>query len=405
MRNRWLTAFRCKSMGVTGALVLLSAVLYAQNVIKVKPVSGNARPAIAEALRQAQQQKGSRVQLDAGTYTIDSTLYVPSGVQLAGAGIDKTIISLATPLRGALVASHNTSDVTVTGLTLDFAKGINEGCLVFANVQNGRVESVKTINGFNYSIWIGRFNSDKGVSNNCEVSNCIASGQRNWTGDSKAQIIAGDGSTNTIIRNCVSEHFNANGDLFGADDAPGTSFIRCTADGTGGGNCGIWLEGNGKNKLVDVKIDSCTVKDLFEGIGVSESSEANITNTTFTNCRSRGLWFRSYHPSVADKCKFDHCGSASQSYYTAVHFESSNNVVSNSKFNDNANGDFSIFTGGRYKIVGTKIRNNAITKGIRFVFENGIDSTEISGNKFIGCLPPNLSNVKRVRMYKNVQMN
>lgn len=371
--------------------------------IRVKATSGNAGPSIRQAIQQAEAQKTARVQLDAGTYAIDSTINIPSGIQLVGMGIDKTIITFNHPFRGPLVASHNTTDPVVSGMTLDFARGINEGCITFLNVQNGKIDNVKAINGYNYSIWVGRLGKDKGVSDNCEISNCIASGQRHWTGDSKAQIIAGDGSTRTLIRNCVSEKFPANGDLFGADDAPNTSFIHCTADGTGGGNCGIWLEGNGANKLVEVKIDSCQVQNVNEGIGVSEASQAAITNTVFSNCKSRGLWFRSYHPSTADRCRFEHCGSASQSYYTAVHFESSNNLLSNCKFNDNANGDISIFTGGRAKIVGTKIRNNAFTKGIRFVFENGIDSTEISGNKFIGCLPPNLSNMKRVRMYKNVQ--
>lgn len=389
--------------GLVGLLAVITAP--AQTGIRVKPVTGNAAPAITAALEQAAKEKNGRVQLDAGTYLVESTINIPSGVQLLGMGIDKTIIAVGQPFRGALVSSHGTSNVGISGLTLDFAKGINEGCLVFASVQNGRIESVKAINGFNFSIWVGRFPKEPTNSDNCEISNCIASGQRNWTGDSKAQIIAGDGSLHTIIRNCVSEHFNAGGDLFGADDAPGTSFIHCTADGVGGGNCGIWLEGNGQNKKVDVRIDSCTVKDLSEGIGVSESAEAAISNTNFTNCKSRGLWFRSVHPSTAEKCKFDHCGSTAQTYYTAVHFESSGNTVVNCKFNDNPNGDMSIFTGGRYKIVGTKIRNNAITRGIRFVFESGIDSTEISGNKFIGCLPPNLSNVKRVRMYKNVQLN
>jgi hypothetical protein len=388
-------------------LVAISSLLLlntnAQDHIYVKNTGkrSSSSAAIDSAIKTAIARHMRKVILDTGVFYIDRTINIPSNLEFSGSSPDpakdpSTIIKQLSPKRFPLLVSKGTENPIISNLILDFENGILEGCLSLLSVKKGKVTHVWAKNGYNYDIWVGKLPNDAVASDSCVILNCKASGERNWPGAAKAQIIAGDHSTHTVIKDCTSYGFKAKGDLYGADNSPNTLFENCTADGTDGGNAGIWLEAVGfnRNKVINVSIEGCTIRNTNVGIGVTQYSKGSVSNTKIYNCRDRGIWFRSVNPSAAVHCYLYNCGSFKQTYSTAVHFETSNNSIESSDFENNPNGDISIYTGAADRMVsGTKILNNTLTKGIKFIGSDKFANyTNIAHNNFKGCPRPLIQN-------------
>jgi hypothetical protein len=272
----------------------------------------------------AAAKTGGVVEIPAGVYSVHE-IYIgkngdgkrPSvtGVHLKGAGIGATILKqrAASDSLGCL----NMVDArfcSIRELTVDsgaLGEGPQNGGVLLFGCQSCLIENVEVRHSSHRSISVANDLFDHGRlgARDTVVRGCIAWGQRVWNGNAAAQIIASDGARTTQFVDCVSEASgNWQGDLFGADDAPGTVFRGCRAYGNKSASAGFWVEEEKGER--PAFFTDCSVADTRNvGIGGEEGAERMfIQNCYFYRVGKNAIRANGIGRVFVDGCFIEECG-------------------------------------------------------------------------------------------------
>lgn len=311
-----------------------------------------------------------------------SSLLVPSSITLRGKSKYKTILKQIVGRSGYGVRSINTDNPCIKNLTIDSSDASIEGGFVFTGVVDGLVENVIVKNADFASIVVGGYVAGQGairVSENCIVKNCEAYGQRTWNGECKAQMIACDEAVGTKFIDCYSHDSAA--DLFDADNAPNTEFIRCKASNTV--NAGFWSEGE-QAGVRQVKISNCKTDTCGIAVGISENTQATVDGCDFLNSgyTNGAFWFNTAVKGIISNCTFNGCGKDSSR--GAIFIDGENLTVSGNSFTSSIGADLNIYTGSAGGYNGSnKIIGNTFTGDVWLFNENGTKNAMVSNNTFL----------------------
>jgi hypothetical protein len=285
--------------------------------------------AIAAAART-----GGVIEVPAGVYSVHD-IYIgkngngkrPSimGVHLKGAGIGATILKhrAASDSLGCI----NMVDArfcSVRELSVDsgaLGDGPQNGGVLLFGCQSCLLENIEVRHSSHRSISIGGELFDHGRlgARDTVVRGCIAWGQRVWNGNAAAQIIASDGARTTQFVDCISEASGGwQGDLFGADDAPGTVFRGCRAYGNNTASAGFWVEEEKGER--PAFFTDCSVSDTRNvGIGGEEGAERMfIHNCYFYRVGKNAIRANGIGRVFVDGCFIEECGGSTETEDGAV---------------------------------------------------------------------------------------
>src|SRR5690606_9572423 len=196
--------------------------------------------AIDRAITAAMKARSGIVEIPPGVYSIkelwlgdksDGRRPSVTGVHIRGAGIGTTILKQRPADRSmGCITLVDCRYCSVRDLTVDsgaLGEGPQNGGVLLFGCQGCLLENIEVRRSSHRSISIAGhlFGIASLEARDTVVRGCIAWGQRVWDGNAAAQIIASDGARTTQFVDCISEASGGwVGDLFGADDAPGTVF-------------------------------------------------------------------------------------------------------------------------------------------------------------------------------------
>lgn len=272
----------------------------------------------------AASRAGGVIEVPAGVYSVDE-IWIgkngdgkrPSvtGVHMRGAGIGATILKQR-PMRSSMgcVNMVDARFCSVRELTVDsgaLGEGPQNGGVLLFGCQSCLLENVEVRHSSHRSISIGGelFDQGKLDARDTVVRGCVAWGQRVWNGDAAAQIIASDGAKTTQFIDCISEAAGDwKGDLFGADDAPGTVFRGCRAYGNKTASAGFWVEEEKGER--PAFFTDCHVADTRNvGIGGEEGAERMfIQNCYFYRVGKNAIRANGVGRVFVDGCFIEECG-------------------------------------------------------------------------------------------------
>ncbi|HVO16669.1 MAG TPA: right-handed parallel beta-helix repeat-containing protein [Alphaproteobacteria bacterium] len=247
------------------------------------------------------------------------------GVHLKGAGMGATI--LAQRRAASSLGCVNMVDAfhcSLRELTVDssaLGDGPQNGGVLLFGCQNCLIENVEVRHSSHRSISIAGdlFGQGKLEARDTMVRGCVAWGQRVWNGDAAAQIIASDGAKTTQFVDCISEATGGwQGDLFGADDAPGTVFRGCRAYGNKAASAGFWVEEEKGER--PAFFTDCSVADTRNvGIGGEEGAERMfIQNCYFYRVGKNAIRANGIGRVFVDGCFIEECGGSAETEDGAV---------------------------------------------------------------------------------------
>jgi hypothetical protein len=284
----------------------------------------NDTAAFERAVAAATKAGGGIIEIPAGVYSVGE-IWVGrngngkrpsvSGVHLKGAGMGTTILKQRSA-RSAM-GCLNMVDArlcSIRELTIDssaLSEGSNNGGVLLFGCQNCLLENIEVRQSSHRSISIAAdlFGQGKLEARDTIVRGCIAWGQRVWNGNAAAQIIASDGARTTQFIDCVSEAAGGwVGDLFGADDAPGTVFRGCRAYGNKTASAGFWVEHDQGER--PAFFTDCYVADTRNvGIGGEEGAERMfIQNCCFYRVGKNAIRANGIGRVFVDGCFIEECG-------------------------------------------------------------------------------------------------
>lgn len=232
-----MRAFKLISVSVL-IFILFSGGAYAKTI---DVGSGYTYSNIASGLSAA--TAGDYVHVHPGTYTISSSLIVPSGVTLYGDGYNTTTILAADPLdfysdsNPAMIYLNGKSDVTIYGFTFNGGGGslsemheINNDYRDYCSAIKTRTSTDVTIHDCYFTLTYGDSIRSSGDNENVYVYNCIF----NTPGHDGLSMYYG---TNWRMSNCIVNTFINAGMRF--ENVEGAEIDHCTfysdtSSGSGG---------------------------------------------------------------------------------------------------------------------------------------------------------------------------
>ncbi len=322
---------------------------------------------------------------------------------------------------------RNADNFNIHNLAFDGKNGgFHEGGVQAHNGSiNGTLKNLTVYDAANVSLVVGG-TSKTNPAHHVDVEDCTVYGQREWSGRSKAMILAGGYGYNITFKNCgtysvspYNSDYYSPADHYDTDNATNVEYHNCTADGTGYDEeedgrqgVGFWNEAGGSTPVSDDHVTSstyygCIAIKTAGGLGVAENSSVKAYNFYFDECSAFGwtAWSRSdqstleIYNSTFDKCYSQGDPAEGHSPYLegGVHFENGDGVVEDCTFintPDIPNEDefnVSFFTGAEGSFVTVTLENNTFDRGAK---SHGV--SEGSGDIYIinNDLGPNASFVK-----------
>jgi hypothetical protein len=248
-----------------------------------------------------------------------------NGIHIHGAGMGTTVLKQRSA--SSSIGCINLVDArfcTVRDLTVDssaLGDGPHNGGVLLFGCQNCLIENVEVRLSSHRSISVaGRlFEWGRLEARDTVVRGCVAWGQRVWNGNAAAQIIASDGAITTQFINCISEASGGwPGDLFGADNAPGTVFRGCRAYGNKTASAGYWVEEE-KGERPAFFTDCYVSNTRNIGIGGEEGAERMfIQNCYFYRVGRNAIRGDGVGRLFVDGCFIEECGGSNETDEGAV---------------------------------------------------------------------------------------
>lgn len=220
---------------------------------------------------------GDTVQVPAGTYTLAETVKGKSGVRLAGAGPDKTILRFAGTKPMSMLSLSGCEDVEVTGLALDgggnpdATRGISAGDARRLRIHRVAVRDLgrgKGPIGIHFS---GRGPKPEGGVTDSEIADCAF--EKIGPGDEWGAGIrlSWGSSRNRVLRNTIREA--GRGGIFGNDGSTDLVIQGNTVSGSGGEGLGIEVWGGCPRALIeDNRIDHWLSVDSSDGSAIRRNT-------------------------------------------------------------------------------------------------------------------------------------
>jgi len=372
------------------------------NVVKFG-ATGNGRTddtsALKRAVEAAMQAGGGRVYLPQGVYRTDDLHIGHNGdgrrptardIHIVGDGIGVTVLRHNAPAgENGCITLIDASQCSVRDLTIDSSRirgrGTNGGLLLFG-CQDCLLENVE-VRHSNYrtiSVAGSLFNLGKLPARNTIVRGCIGRGQRVWDGNAGAQMIASDGARATTFVDCVNYAERFAGDLFGADDAPGTIFRGCRAYGDGVASAGFWIEHDRGER--GAFLTDCYVEDAKNvGIGGTEGAERmQIQNCHLYRVRNVAIWGAGTGRIFVDGCLVEDCGQDLPSPKGTILLQGggsiSNTRVTNGRRSKPA---VSIYNNGHAEVSGLVNIDGCVFDGDLLVLRSAALTVSISATTFL----------------------
>jgi hypothetical protein len=253
----------CKVSDATGGGISSSTMQVAAPVANAE----NSSPEIQHALNDA--PSGTEVELQAGTYTIDSPIIIPSGVIFSGVG-ESTSTLVAGAQMDSVVKTGGHNNLTVQDMTLNqngtnvqSSRSLSQYLLDLGGGSNVLVQQVHTMDPSTYSI-----GPHEGISHFCLLDNDVEIDP--MTGKYSYKNLDGIHVTNGSFGDIVDNYIDgqANGAM-GGDDAIALQVE--SGDGADTGNThDINVSGN-------VVRGGATADDFDFAMGGPRLSEYNIT--------------------------------------------------------------------------------------------------------------------------------
>jgi hypothetical protein len=219
-------------------------------------VDGRDSAAISTAIEQA--QAGDEVQLPEGTYSISEPIRLKSGIQLIGAGQERTVLRFAADQAGPMVLLTGCEDVEVAHLTLDGAgsplarQGVYASDSRRLNVHHVTVRDLAKGEGFGpHGIHFNGHNPTRegGVTDSV-IADCTAENIGLGAAFGCGIRVSWGSSRNHILRNTI--HNTGRGGIFG-DNGSSDLVIRDNhVSGSGGEGLGLEVWGG---------CDRCVIED------------------------------------------------------------------------------------------------------------------------------------------------
>ncbi|WP_168119583.1 fibronectin type III domain-containing protein [Paenibacillus sp. HB172176] len=206
--------------------------------------------AIQNAINAA--SSGDTVLIPAGTYYMSVLVDGKSGVKIAGADRDTTIIKFTTTSNtNTMFYLHNTTNAEVSSLTLDAANNASAQSVVYSDggsnnkMRNLSVKDLVASSGFGPFALFGNDTDNLEISNNIITNVGVNS---DWGGG----VRVGWGSNNVLIENNVVAD-TGRGGIFVNDNSPGAIVRGNMITGTGKKleGLGIELHTNVDNSIVE----------------------------------------------------------------------------------------------------------------------------------------------------------
>ncbi|MGE5148195.1 MAG: right-handed parallel beta-helix repeat-containing protein [Candidatus Eiseniibacteriota bacterium] len=366
--------------------------------------TGNGRTndtaAFERAFAAAQQAGSGIVEIPAGTYSVHD-LWVshngngrrPSltGVHVRGAGIGATILKhrSAQDSLGCL----NMVDArfcSIRDLTVDssaLGDGPQNGGVLLFGCQSCILENLEVRHSSHRSISIAGelFEQGRIEARDTIVRGCIAWGQRVWNGNAAAQIIASDGAKTTQFIDCISEAADGwKGDLFGADDAPGTVFRGCRAYGNKSASAGFWVEEEKGER--PAFFTDCSVSDTRNvGIGGEEGAERMfIHNCYFHRVGKNAIRANGVGRVFVDGCFIEECGGAKETDEGAILLQGAGSIQNTRIVNSTAkNAAVNIYTAEPAEPRGFARFNGCTFDKDVFIYQNAAQTVAFEGCTFL----------------------
>jgi PKD repeat protein len=234
-------------------------------------VSGQDSAAIQAAVEKA--SPGDTVQVPAGTFPVAETLKGKSGVRLAGAGAEKTILRFAGKKPMSMMSLGGCEDVEVTGLSLDgggspdATRGISAGDARRLRIHHVTVRDLGRGKGPIGVHFSGRGPKPEGGVTDSEIADCLF--EKIGPGDEwgAGVRLSWGSSRNRILRNTIRE--TGRGGIFGNDGSTDLVIQGNTVSGSGGEGLGIELWGGCERSIVeDNRIDHWLSVDRSDGSAI-----------------------------------------------------------------------------------------------------------------------------------------
>jgi len=208
----------------------------------------------------AKAGRGETVTLPAGIYALSETLKAKSGIRIAGAGADKTVLRFSGAKPMAMLSLSGCEDVEVTGFTLDGAgsanatRGISASDARRLRIHRLAVRGLGSGNGPIGIHFSGRGPKKEGGVTDSEIADCILEKigpEDKWGAGIR---LSWGSSRNRVLRNTIRD--TGRGGIFGNDGSTDLVIQGNTVTGSGGEGLGIEVWGGCHRPLIeDNRID------------------------------------------------------------------------------------------------------------------------------------------------------
>ena len=345
------------------------------NVIVVDGTTYAATGAGIQAAIDALPAEGGKVFIPEGTYSITSTITVPSNVWLEGAGASSTVLynnGIGDSVIENADTTNGNSHIKISNLKIDGNDpGTCSDChgIYFNNVTYSQIDSVYVYDADDYGIY---FN----VSASSTISNNIL--------ESNLRGVYFNSSSNNIINSNNSNNNSQHG-IHIVSGSNNTIADNISNNNTG---YGVWIDDSAYNNIIIGNI----ISNNSIGINIFNYADNNIvTGNTSNNNSQHGIYLFSSSNNIITGNTFNN-NSQHGIYILSV---SNNNTVTGNTVYDNGAGDtyHGIYlSGSDYNLVSSNNIYDSAGDGDGIFIDSASEYNLIVGNKIRGVFTEKIDN-------------